>query len=158
MSHSVKSGARLQGAVGWLLTELLTTFTPVPPSIDRRRKNRGSPPRTKLLLAIAAVAIVSSASGANAQKATSSTTAPGASPLNVNLFNWLPGASYNPSNKATASYLPAESGVNFTLAPFSGYLNPGSGGSAQAFNGSSGSVIFLDRLWGQRQFNKPRIG
>jgi hypothetical protein len=142
MSHSLKSGARLPGAVGWSLFQFLAAFAPVPPSTDRRRKTRNSTPRTKLLSAIVAVATVSCAlaTGANAQKATSSAKAPGA--FDSNLFSWLPGASYNPSNKATASYLPAESGVNFTLAPFAGYVNLGSGTSGQEFSGSSGSVAF----------------
>jgi hypothetical protein len=144
MSHTVKSGARLQGAVGCLSSELLTTFAPTPPKIDHERKIRGSTLRIKLLSALVAVATFSCAlaSAANAQKATSSTTAPATPPLDGNLFSWLPGAFYNPSNKATASYLPAESGVNVTLAPFSGYVNLGSGTSGQSFSGSSASLAF----------------
>jgi len=38
--------------------------------------------------------------------------------------------------------LPAESGVNYTLSPFAGYLNLGSGLGSQAIGGSTGSVAF----------------
>jgi hypothetical protein len=38
--------------------------------------------------------------------------------------------------------LPAESGVNYTLSPFAGYFNLGSGLGSQAVGGSTGSVAF----------------
>jgi hypothetical protein len=38
--------------------------------------------------------------------------------------------------------LPAESGVNYTLSPFAGYFNLGSGLGSQAIGGSTGSVAF----------------
>jgi hypothetical protein len=55
--------------------------------------------------------------------------------------NWLASALYDSPVKIAAN-LPAESGVNFTLAPFAGYTNAGSGNSAQEFTGSSGSIAF----------------
>jgi len=53
----------------------------------------------------------------------------------------MTGALYNPSSKS-GTYLPAESGVNVTLSPFSGYVNLGSGTSGQSFSGSSASLAF----------------
>lgn len=38
--------------------------------------------------------------------------------------------------------LPGESGVNYTLSPFAGYFNLGSGLGSQAIGGSTGSVAF----------------
>jgi hypothetical protein len=38
--------------------------------------------------------------------------------------------------------LPAESGVNYTLSPFAGYFNAGSGLGSQAVGGGTGSVAF----------------
>jgi hypothetical protein len=43
---------------------------------------------------------------------------------------------------ALPTSLPAESGVNYTLSPFSGYLNLGSGTGSQAAGGTSGSIAF----------------
>jgi hypothetical protein len=41
-----------------------------------------------------------------------------------------------------SSGLPAESGINYTLSPWAGYLDLGSGTKAQATGGTSGSVAF----------------
>jgi hypothetical protein len=64
-----------------------------------------------------------------------------ASPSEVRNNVWLATALHYPSSKI-AGNLPAESGVNFSLAPFAGYVNAGSGTSGQEFSGSSGSVAF----------------
>lgn len=44
--------------------------------------------------------------------------------------------------KPPAAGLPAESGINYTLSPFAGYLNPGSGSGGQAVGGTTGSIAF----------------
>jgi hypothetical protein len=44
--------------------------------------------------------------------------------------------------KPLSTGLPAESGVNYTLSPWGGYLNLGSGIGSQAVGGTSGSVAF----------------
>jgi hypothetical protein len=44
--------------------------------------------------------------------------------------------------KPPATGLPAESGVNYSLSPFGGYLNLGSGTGGQGIGGTSGSVAF----------------
>ena len=44
--------------------------------------------------------------------------------------------------KPPATGLPAELGVNYTLSPWGGYLNLGSGTGSQAIGGTSGSVAF----------------
>jgi hypothetical protein len=130
MSISVVSGARLPSAVKCILFQLLAAVTP---SRDHRRKSLRSAARPKILLGFAAAgALLCAASfAADAQNAGSSAAAP----------SWLSAALYDPSVKI-AGNLPAESGVNFTLAPFAGYVNTGSGTSGQAFSGSSGSVAF----------------
>jgi len=50
-----------------------------------------------------------------------------------------PTASSIPSGPTS---LPAESGVNYTLSPFAGYLNLGSGLGSQAIGGTSGTLAF----------------
>ncbi|HEX3936810.1 MAG TPA: tail fiber domain-containing protein [Xanthobacteraceae bacterium] len=44
--------------------------------------------------------------------------------------------------KPPATGLPAESGVNYSLSPFAGYLNLGSGSGGQSIGGTSGSIAF----------------
>jgi hypothetical protein len=107
-----------------------SSFETVTRPNDCRHKNRAL--TTKILSSVVAVGALLCAA-ADAQNAGSSAyaTAPG----------WMTGALYNPSSK-TGTYLPAESGVNLTLAPFAGYVNVGSGNSGREFSGSSGSVAF----------------
>jgi len=53
------------------------------------------------------------------------------------------GYAYAPTTGSFAhgpTSLPAESGVNYTLSPYAGYLKPGSGVGSQAVGGVSGSI------------------
>jgi hypothetical protein len=125
----VNCGARLSGAVKQSFN-LLVAFSRAIPSKALRCKNRGSIAPTKLIFGFATAGALLCAA-ADAQNAGTTAGAP----------DWLSSALYDPSVKI-AGNLPAESGVNLTLAPFAGYVNAGSGTSGQAFSGSSGSVAF----------------
>ena len=125
---SVNCGARLSGAFKYL-SDRPITFSRAIPSKVIRLKARGSIAPAKLICGIVAAGALLCAAAA-AQNA-GTTTAP----------DWLSSALYNPPVKI-AGNLPAESGVNLTLAPFAGYMKPGSGTSSQEFSGSSGSIAF----------------